>query len=846
MLTTTRFQPELLCPAGDFDAMRAAVANGANAVYFGLPAFNARHRATNFTLESLPETMRYLHRRNVKGFVTFNVLIFSDELPQAVEYIQTMAAAGVDAVIVQDLGLCRLIKSVAPKVEIHSSTQMTITEPRGVLFAKSLGVERVVLGREMSVAEIAKVTAAVPEMPVEVFVHGALCVAYSGQCLTSESFGGRSANRGQCAQACRMPYELIVDGVKRELPEVIKYLVSPTDLGGWAMIDDLVKANVASFKIEGRLKGANYVAQTAQVYRAAIDAAARGEQWAADDEQVKSLTLVYSRGFSPGFLEGVNHQRLVPGRFPKARGLRIGSFVEATPRGFVLEIEQDWTGSNELPLKPGDGVVFDEGHPEEDEPFGQVYKVQTWRDHSKRNRRLMHIEVGNREARSSEVDLGAIVWKTSDPALNKQLVAAYEVDRVVHRVPIDLVLHTHVGDHARLVATDGTHSVEAEFPQTLQPGLKFPITADRARRQLDRFRDTPFELRELTLDANSGPMVPNSILADLRRRVTDQLVEARHLATVVDVRSNDELVGLRSAVAGASRSCMSETPMLRNEMHVLARTLDQVDTLLALPEEVRPHSVYCDFEDVRRYRLAVEKCRAAKMPIALATIRIIKPGEEGWLNQVLLSEPDAVIVRNLAGIGFFRERAPHLPLIGDFSLNIANELTAQILREANLVRAVPSYDLSWNQMAAMISRFDPSWFECVVHQHMPMFHMEHCTFCFSLSTGKDFRDCGRPCETHKVDLRDHLGNAHPLLADAGCRNTMFNAQAQSGADYVPRMLAAGIRHFRIELLRETGPDVEAIVSSYWDVIRGVQKPRDARRSLNVLSQLGVTGTLDRE
>jgi putative protease len=282
-------------------------------------------------------------------------------------------------------------------------------------------------------------------------------------------------------------------------------------------------------------------------------------------------------------------------------------------------------------------------------------------------------------------------------------------------------------------------------------------------------------------------------------------------------------------------------------LHVLARTLDQVETLLAMPEEVRPHSIYCDFEDVRRYKLAVDKCRAAKMPVALATIRIIKPGEEGWLNQVLLSEPDAVIVRNLAGIGFFREKAPHIPLIGDFSLNIANELTAEILRESNLVRAVPSYDLSWNQMAAMIGRFDPGWFECVVHQHMPMFHMEHCVFAHTLSEGKDFRDCGRPCETHKVDLKDSLGKAHPLIPDAGCRNTLYNGEAQSALSYLPKMKELGIRHFRLELLRESGEDVERIVREYRTVIDGSQQPRNALRSLRVVSQLGVTaGTLDRE
>jgi U32 family peptidase len=840
--------PELLCPAGDFEAMKAAVANGADAVYFGLPAFNARHRATNFTLESLPQTMRYLHRHNVKGFVALNVLIFSDELPEAVEYIRAIAAAGVDAVIVQDLGLVKLIKTVAPKLEVHSSTQMTLTEPRGVAFARSLGVERVVLAREMSVAEIAKVTAAVPDMPVEVFVHGAICVAYSGQCLTSESFGGRSANRGQCAQACRMPYDLIVDGARRSLPDDIKYLVSPTDLGGWDLIESLTHAGVASFKIEGRLKGANYVAQTAQVYRQAIDAAIVGTPWSASESQEAALTQVYSRGFTHGFLDGVNHQRLVPGRFPKARGLKLGTLVDVTRNGFVVSIDASTQQPN-----PGDAIVFDEGNPEDDEAYGQIYTVREWRNTYQSSRRVLSeanprvppgartilIELGNRDARPEDVEIGAVVWKTSDPQLNKQIESTYARDRVVHRAPVDMILHAHVGANATLTITDGTHTVESEYPQALAPALKFPINEEAARRQLDRLLDTPFVLGTLTLDVAGGPMVPNSILAELRRSAVDQLVELRHQATVSETTEWHRLS------AHASRT-LAGSPC--HELHVLARTLEQVDALLALPDDVRPQTVYCDFEDVRRNKPAVDQCRAAGVPIALATIRIIKPGEEGWLNQVLICEPDAVIVRNLAGIGFFKEKAPNLPLIGDFSLNIANELTAQILREANLVRAVPSYDLSWNQMRAMLSRFDPGWFECVVHQHMPMFHMEHCVFAHTLSTGKDFRDCGRPCETHQVDLRDSVTRkSHPLIPDAGCRNTLFNADAQSALVYIPRMIEAGIRHFRLELLRQSGEEVGAIVRQYRDVLDGKLPSKAALRSLRITSQLGVTaGTLDRE
>ncbi|HEY9302188.1 MAG TPA: peptidase U32 family protein, partial [Phormidium sp.] len=266
--------PELLSPAGNWECAKAAVENGADAIYFGLEQFNARMRAQNITTAELPKLMEYLHLRGVKGYVTLNTLIFPQELTQAEQYLRTIIAAGVDAVIVQDIGICRLIRHLSPDFPIHASTQMTITSTAGVEFAKSLGCQLVVLARECSIQEIEKIQKQLKEkqisLPLEVFVHGALCVAYSGQCLTSEALGGRSANRGECAQACRMPYELIADGKLVELGDK-KYLLSPQDLAGLDVLPELVKAGVSCLKIEGRLKAPEYVANVTRVYRQALD-----------------------------------------------------------------------------------------------------------------------------------------------------------------------------------------------------------------------------------------------------------------------------------------------------------------------------------------------------------------------------------------------------------------------------------------------------------------------------------------------------------------------------------------------------------------------------------------------
>src|SRR4051812_35210400 len=309
-------RPELLAPAGDWECARAAVENGADAIYFGLERFNARMRAKNFTQADLPALMEFLHRRGVRGYVTFNTLIFTNELADAEDYLRTIVAAGVDAAIVQDVGICRMIRALSPDFPIHGSTQMTITSAAGVDFARELGAQLVVLARENSLAEIEKIQAAQKNapaaLPLEVFVHGALCVAYSGQCLTSESLGGRSANRGECAQACRLPYDLIADGRQVDLGDR-RYLLSPQDLAGMDVLAELVNSGVASLKIEGRLKSPEYVASITRVYRTALDRLCAVETPPPRPNSLEpryELEMSFSRGLYTGWFRGINNQEL--------------------------------------------------------------------------------------------------------------------------------------------------------------------------------------------------------------------------------------------------------------------------------------------------------------------------------------------------------------------------------------------------------------------------------------------------------------------------------------------------------------------------------------------------------
>src|SRR5579872_6337087 len=339
-----------MSPAGHWPQLNAAIEAGADAVYFGLKHFTARAKA-GFSLAELPEAMRTLHRRGVRGYITFNTLVFEHELDAAAKAIAQIAEAGADALIVQDYAVLRMAREIVPEMELHASTQMSITSSDGVRFAQSHGVQRVTLARELSLDETRRIVSDTG-CDIEIFVHGALCVAYSGQCFSSEAWGGRSANRGQCAQACRLPYQMMVDGRLEPLADS-RYLLSPGDLYALDQVPEIVKIGVAAMKIEGRYKDADYVALATRAYRKAVDDAWAGRDVAISPLEKLQLEQVYSRGLGPFFLTGTNHQTVVRGRAPRHRGVWMGRVERVERERAVIET----TDAHRIaPLKPGDGV----------------------------------------------------------------------------------------------------------------------------------------------------------------------------------------------------------------------------------------------------------------------------------------------------------------------------------------------------------------------------------------------------------------------------------------------------------------------------------------------------------
>jgi putative protease len=883
--------PELLAPAGDWECARAAVENGADAIYFGLEKFNARMRANNFTEADLPRLMEFLHRRGVKGYVTFNILVFENEMAEAEQYVRAMIAAGVDAAVVQDVGICRLIRQISPDFPIHVSTQMTITSAAGIEFARELGCNLVVLARECSLKEIEalqcsqlsdyQLSTLNHPLPLEVFIHGALCVAYSGQCLTSEALGGRSANRGECAQACRMPYELIADGKPVPLSDR-KYLLSPQDLAGLDVLPELVRIGVASLKIEGRLKSPEYVANITRIYRGALDClgaksldcsrrkealtdksevrspstlrssatedgksevdqslltsaatlskvALSGEARVTSDDRYK-MEMAFSRGLYTGWFRGTNNQALVHGRFGKKRGVFLGEVSR-------VEGERVWVGL-QGPLKPGDGVVFDAGHPEQEEEGGRVYQVRS-SERGVRNGELAELRFGRGDIDFKRIHVGDKLWKTSDPELDRRLRQSFEGDTPKFQRPIQMEVHGLAGKPLTLIARDEVgHVVSLDSAMPLARADKQPLTSDRLREQLGRLGGTPFKLGELKNCLEGDVVLPVSELNRLRRDAVRELEALRAQPTRWSLEC-----GVRSAECGIEADAAATTnphsALGTPHLIALVRNLGQLEAALKSGLE----TLYCEFEDPRKYREAVVLARPrqsetrAPLEIFVAPPRVFKLGEEWTLKQVRSCDADGYLVRNYDHLRYFANDRR----IGDYSLNIANRLAAEYFKQRfDLERVTASYDLNCGQLDALLQAAPPEWFEITIHQHMPMFHMEHCVFCAFLSNGTDYTNCGRPCDKHDLKLRDRVGAEHPVKADVGCRNTVFHSLAQTGAEHVSRLLALGARHFRIEFLNETPSQVAETISTYRQLLEGRITGSQVRRELKALNQLGVT------
>jgi putative protease len=829
-------KPELMSPAGHWPQLQTAIEAGADAVYFGLNHFSARAKV-GFELGELPEVMQTLHARGVKGFVTFNTLVFDHELELAESAIREIAAAGADAVIVQDIGMARLIGQIAPGLTIHGSTQMSVTSAEGAELAKRFGCQRIVLGRELSLSDIRRIAAAT-DVELEVFVHGALCVSYSGQCFSSEAWGGRSANRGKCAQACRLSYDLIVDDRVRQLGE-FRYLLSPGDLYALEQVPQLMEIGVACLKIEGRYKGADYVAATTRAYRQAIDSVWQGQILINQDETKRELEQIYSRGLGPHFISGVNHQTVVIGRAPRHRGQKVGEVVFVGRHCVDVEADQ--------PIKPGDGLVFDAAQwrsPDEPEEGGHVYEV------TERKTGRVELKFGKGEVDFGRIRVGDWVWRSHDPQIARRLklITTTEVPLTTRPIVFEVTAKVDQGlliDAYIVDETAAPISPMARYQGTepLRQADKRPLDQVTLHDKLGRLGGTPYHLSEIRWLSSDTVFVRSSELNEARRILVGQLFEVTGQLRPIPSKAvvKQTLTRLAAAIddrppAHSSRQVAPFVPSSISaaaQWHVLVRTPEQLTGVLQAAEisGLGLGSITLDYLELYGLSTSVQRIRAAGIRPRVASPRILKPSEQNIVHFLVSLEADVLVrsgglLQPLQTLGRKSEpfagsvesnpggKRESVELFGDFSLNAANAVSCQTYLELGIKRITPTYDLNAQQITELTRYVPAQSLEVIAYSHLPVFHTEHCVFCRFLSQGTDSSNCGHPCEKHRVAVRDQSGRAHPVLADVGCRNTVFGSEAQFIPSAITDWLAAGIEHFRIEFVHQSSQQVQAISEAF--------------------------------
>jgi putative protease len=793
---------ELLLPVGNMQMCLAAVHHGADAIYVGVPFFNARGRSADLSLDELKEMIDLCHLYGVKVNLAFNVVIFEHEFPKVIELLKAILPMGPDAFIVQDLGLARLIREMAPEQRIHASTQMTVTNADAIQLVEDLKIDRFVLGRENSLPEI-KLIREQTDKELEVFVHGALCVAYSGQCFTSESLGGRSANRGQCAQSCRLPYELYVDDEFRDLGDK-KYLVSPKDLMGIAEVPALKALGVDSFKVEGRLKTPEYVASAARHYRDVLDGGPLKME-----ERVRELSSTYSRGFFSGWLHGVDHQRLVDGTYSAHRGLYLGTVKQLRKQTFVLVTA--------APLRPQQGLLI----VGEKESGSRILEVTSLGNNT------YEVELLNREIKPR---VGDSVYLNSDEALEKELQKTWHSREHQRRVPLKLRVSGSLGQALELAAQDPEgREVRVKSAALLTAASSRPIDEEFLRSELLALGTTVYRVGEFEASLPSGLFIHQRELKELRR----ELVQAMN-----EKRTRREVRWQAPAPVTPRDPASSKTAQL----NLVLRNLAQVEGLIRdeeiLSRRAHVRSVILDFEFGKNYEQSLSLLRDQGFEVGIATTRILKPQEYHNLKLLIRLRPDFILVRNLGALEYLR-RESDIPLRGDFSLNVTNSRSLTYLAGKGLETINLSYDLNREQLTQLIEAAGPDAVEVTLHQYMPEFHMEHCVFAAFLSKGSSFRDCGKPCEKHSVKLKDPYGQWHFLKADHECRNTFFKATPQSASFLFRDLCDRGVSNFRLEALAELPLELNRKILAYLRLLSGEQSSAELVEELALLESYGL-------
>jgi len=831
-------KPELLAPAGGWDALAAAVENGADAVYLGGKLFNARQSADNFDDQELSRAVEYAHLRGVKIYVTVNTLVADSEMEEALEFLFGLQNTGVDAAILQDKGLASLAQKVLPELPLHASTQMTAHNSSGVRELMGAGFSRVVLAREMSLEEITEIQDSTGA-DLEVFIHGALCISYSGQCLLSSMIGGRSGNRGRCAQPCRMQYNLIGRGgsLAADSAQAGEYLLSPRDLNVSSHIFPLMQAGINSFKIEGRMKRPEYVATVVRIYRKLIDCVFSEGPYPVDEKDKGDLAQIFNRDFTTGYFFGNQGRDMMSCKRPNNRGVRLGRVRGFDRKAGLVEVNL------ERSLRIGDGLevwvteggrvgfqvseIFIKGVKVDSAPAGEVAGLNI----------------------PGRVNPGDRVFKTHDANLMEMAKESFNLSRARRKVPVIFKVQAGPAAPLEITAIDPEGRRAAAATNSIgSPAEKRPLDGDFLKSQLDRLGNTPFAMAGLVCQINGRVIYPVKEINEARRQALSRL----EAMIARDRRKPPVDPGVfRSRLkrqAGESYLKTDKTPALP----ILAVSVADVKSLqsaVAAGADI----VYFSLEGFRskpsisRDQLteAALFCKKNHVAFFLSTPRIVKDNEmEVLLGTVENIQAPGVLAGNLGLIPLLAQRAPGLPLVTDFGFNAFNRHTVEFLLNRGASRVTLSPELTMAQVKELAPLYPV---EVFIHGALEVMVSEHCLPGSVLGDRSSETPCRSVCHQGGYSLKDRIGAAFPVETDRHCRMHIFNSRDLFMFEAIPDLAAAGVACVRIEARRESPDYVLAAAGLYRKALDGLQGGRrpapdaeQARERMIKFSPAGVT------
>jgi len=805
--------PELLAPAGSLDAVRAAVANGADAIYLGAEKFNARDEGAQLSLDELEAACAIAHGRNVRIYLTLNILVKPAELADALDFLGDAIDRGIDAAIVQDVGLIRLIQQTYPGFEIHGSTQMTVHDATGAAVMRELGVDRVVLARENTLDDIRAIHRAVPKLGLETFIHGALCISYSGQCYMSGMISERSANRGSCAQSCRKDY-VLRDEVTGNVLDT-GYLISAKDLGAYDSLAEIADAGVGCLKIEGRKKKPEYVATVTHGYREFLDRVARGDRSVPPPSDVQPLVQIYSRGFTPGMYQGRAGRDYITRGQPDNRGVVIGVVVGHQGRELLVE--------SSAILAIGDGLAFEPpAGTKGDVVGGNITGLRVANSRGGITRYALIVR--------AHAEVGWTVVRSADATLTARARASYADMPSSGRVKAKLNVAVFGGAGAPLKAVftpvilDASAqpplsvTVRSEIP--LAPASRRALDVSQLREQLGRLGDTPFTLAALdTSGLHDGLFLPVSELNHMRQQAIEQLREQGDWEAQAQLHERHERIATAIAtVPGASSTVATPTAATSPSPVLAAHVYTLADARIAASSGA--HEVVLDpflrhpTPPINRVTALADELKGMGVQLYLRTPTIVRPEERRTVDKWL--DLDVPLVSGHVGLVAEQARAGKT-VVADYAVNCFNQHTAAELFRLGATRITPSIELTTDELIQLTRPWGGDRFTVLVYGRPEGMTLEHCVL--SAAFDREVTTCRDLCvQKHtNVALTDPAGYTFAVATDSACRNRLLHSRPIEGSEFIAPLWNAGIRAFNA-VFNVPGDDIAGIVAGYRDLL----------------------------